>query len=263
MLRRGVRSSSLPLLMKCTGASVLPCIEGKSEQAERAADWGTMVHHWAQTGEVVGPDTRTQNAFKLAILQSGISRAEYWPDGVHEGPVSVSVDGSRQASWDDTERDGWVTGHYDFRWWLFDELWVDDLKTGKFYPNPPAGVEGHHPGLEVGANRYPQDVRSPQLKTYALALTKLLGYQGRTNVTLTHWPRLPLVMRHSLPQRFYVKYEVGELDEHWRGLELMYQEHQHNRRALLGHEDELILRPGDHCKFCPVRDCFVRHTEER
>lgn len=253
-----MRASSLPLLMKCTGAAVLPCVEGKSEQAERAADWGTMVHLWAQTGEIKGPDKRTENALRRAIEESGIQRDEWWPTGVHEGPVSVRVDGVREASWDDSERDGWVTGHYDFRWWLLEELYVDDLKTGKYYSNPPPGIEGHHPGIEVGANRYPQDVRSPQLKTYALALATLLSYKGRVNVSLTHWPRLPLVRRNRLPERFFVQYSQGDLAEHWGALERTYETKRHNQRALLGHEDTLILVPGDHCKFCPVRDCFVR-----
>lgn len=259
-----MRASSLPLLMKCTGAAVLPCVEEKSENAERAAEWGTMVHTWAQTGEIKGPDTRTENALKRAILLSGIDRLEWWPEGVREGPVSVRVDGTREASWDDTVRDGWVTGHYDFRWWLFgDRLWVDDLKTGRYYPNPARGGWGHNPGLEVGANRYPQDVRSPQLKTYVLALSELLGTKNGATVTLTHWPRLPLDRRHAQPQRFWVEYTHEALQRHWTELETTYREKQHNERAMLGHEDSLILRPGDHCKFCPVRDCVVRHEQEK
>lgn len=253
-----MRASSLPLLMKCTGAAVLPCVPGKTEQAEKAADWGTMVHRWVQTGEIVGPNRRMEGDLAKAIEISGIVRDEWWPEGIHEGAVAVRVDGTREASWDDTERDGWITGHYDFRWWMLDELWIDELKTGKFYANPPAGIPGHHEHLEVGENRFPQNVRSPQPKTYALALAELLSYDGWVNVSVTHWPRLPLTHRHCLPTREWVQYNNSDLMGHWYELEKTYQLEQRNQLALYGYEDELILTPGDHCKFCPVRDCFVR-----
>lgn len=259
-----MRCSSLPLLMKCTGAAVLPCDEEESENAARGAEWGTMVHHWAQTGEVRGPSKRLENALQKAIITSGIVREEWWPPGGnHEGKLAIRVDGNgregREVSRDDTPRSGWVTGHYDYQYWMFDgELWVDDLKTGKFYPNPESYLAWHDPTLPVGANRYPQDVRSVQLRTYALALSELLEYRGDVIVSLTHWPRLPLSARHSRPTRLWTSYSHSELMMHWRDLEVTHAQAEHNRRAVVGQEDSLILVPGDHCRFCPVRDCFVR-----
>jgi len=255
-----MRASSLPLLMKCTGAAVLPCVEGKSEAAEKAADWGTMVHYWAQTGIIRGPNKRAERALEKAIEVAGVDRLSLWPTGgVHEGALSIRVDGTREVSRRDDDREGWITGHYDYQYWLFqDVLWIDDLKTGKFYPNPEPGDERHIPDIAVGENRFPQDSFSPQQKTYGLALSELLSHDGPVSVSTTHWPRLPLSYRHAEPMRSWVNYSRQEMLTHWRALELIYEESCKNRRAMLGHEDELVLRPGDHCRFCPVRDCFVR-----
>lgn len=219
-----------------------------------------MAHHWAQTGEVRGRDKRSENAFKKATELNGIIRPAFWPEGgLHEQAVAVRVDGVREVSRDDTPREGWITGHYDYHAWLFeDELWVDDLKTGKFYPNPMPGLPGHMEDVEVGGNRYPQDVRSAQLKTYALGLSRLLSYQGRVNVSVTHWPRLPLAHRHKLPSREFVAHHTNYLAAFWGELEGLYKEKLHNERAMLGHEDSLILRPGDQCRFCPAKtNCFL------
>lgn len=255
-----MRASSLPLLMQCTGSLVLPCEETKSKNAEDGADWGTMVHHWVQTGEIKGRDTRSENAFKKAIHLSEIDRLALWPaGGHHEQALSVRVDGVREASRDDTVREGWITGHYDYSYWLWqDELWIDDLKTGKYYPNPLPGLPGWDPDLDTGENRFPQDPDSPQLTTYALGLAELLSYTGPVNVSVTHWPRLPLARRHTSPVRFWVKHSREDLLVHWSALENTYRETKHNERAMLGHEDSLILVSGDHCRFCPARaNCFV------
>ena len=255
-----LRASKLPLLMRCTGSLVMSCDESKSENADKAAAWGTMVHFWAQTGKVKGPNKRSENALHRAIALSGINRGDYWPDGGnHEGSLSVRVDGRREVSRDDSPRIGWVTGHYDYQYWLLDgELWIDDLKTGKVYPNPAPGWPGHMDGVPVGDNRYPQDVGSPQLKTYALALAELLEYRGPVTVSLTHWPRVPVSLRHSLPERLWTRYSHQELMNHWRDLEMMYEQAQHNQRAAMGHEDTMILVPGDWCKFCPAKDCLFK-----
>lgn len=225
-----------------------------------ATDWGKMAHYWAETGEFRGPDRRTENAFRKAVEISGIDRESYWPSGGnHEGALSLSLDGTRQANRDDSERDGWLTGHYDYTHWLVDgQLWIDDLKTGKLYPNPAPGYLGHMTNLAIGENRFPPSVTSPQMKMYALGLSKLLSYDGPVLVSLTHWPRLPLTARHALPTRTHTEYTKAELAKFWRDLELMYSRAQHNERAFLGLEEELRLQPGEHCKFCPVRDCLFQ-----
>jgi hypothetical protein len=257
-----MRASSLPILAHCTGSLVLPSVEERpySENAEKAAVWGTMVHHWVQTGEINGPNKRAESALKLAIDLSGIDRLSFWPDGgAHEGGLSLRVDGlGREASRDDTPRDGWITGHFDYQWWLWGgELWVDDLKTGRLYPNPVEGYPGHVEGLGAGENRFPPRASSEQQRFYGLTLSELLGYSGPVHTSVTHWPRLPLTARHALPTRNYHCYERADLVEYWRVLEHRYQEHKYNVGVLGGNSNDLILWPGAWCKFCPA-DCLMR-----
>jgi hypothetical protein len=198
-----------------------------------------MVHTWKETGEIRGPSRRMETALRTAIDRSGIDRASLWPTGgVHEQGVSLQVDGNGRAVRDDaTPSGGCITGTDDFQWWLLDELWVDDLKTGKYYEDP-----------ETGSNLYPQDVRSAQLRFYALAIATLLNYTGFVHVSLTHWPRLPLKFRHAEPVRFWTTYHTDELQKYWTELEELYQEIEE------GAKGNYRLRPGDHCRFCPSRN---------
>lgn len=268
-----MRASSLPILAHCTGPLVLPCSTAPpSKNAQDGADWGTMVHHWVQTGEIKGPRSkialqrgRMEAALRKAIELSGIDRLSLWPDGgTHEGGLSLRVDGrSRDASRDDTPRDGWITGHFDFQWWLWGgELWVDDLKTGKFYSNPEPGVIGHRPELGPGENRFPPSARSEQQRFYGLTLSRLLGYRGPVHTSVTHWPRLPLVYRHAPPMRSWHHYTADELRGYYTQLESQYQDFKRNQRAMAGPGGgDLILNPGPWCRFCPVNDCLMRSEQ--
>jgi hypothetical protein len=245
-----LRASRLPLLTRCSGPAYLPTEEDTSENLEKANAWGHMVHHWKETGKVNGPDKRTENAFTRAIRASQTSRDELWPSqGHHETAVALSIDGTRQAlSTHDgvAGLDNWITGTDDFHWYLLeDELWIDDLKTGKWYDDGE------------GNNRYPQDVRSAQLRFYALAISVLLNYTGRVHVSLTHWPRLPLELRHAKPVRYWTEYHTDELQKFWGELEALYQ------RVTDGRKGVFDLNPGDHCRFCPARtNCLVAQEPE-
>lgn len=247
-----LRASRLPLLARCSGPAYLPTEDDTSENLEKANAWGHMVHRWKETGNVVGPDRRTENSFKRAINLSGVNRQELWPNlGQHETAVAVRVDGTREVK---NTHDGvlglpnWITGTDDFHWYLLeDELWIDDLKTGKWYDDPE----------EPGTNRFPQDVRSPQLRLYALAISRLLDYSGVVNVSLTHWPRLPLERRHAPPVRYWTEYTTDELQAYWGTLERLYAEIQRGRQG------DFTLNPGDHCRFCPARNnCLLAQEPE-
>jgi hypothetical protein len=256
-----MRASSLPLLTKCTGSLVLSCTSERSKNADDAADWGTMVHHWVQTGEILGRDKRSEKALARAIELSGIDRLSFWPvGGTHEGGLALRVDGvAREANRDDTPRDGWITGHFDYQWWLWGgELWVDDLKTGKFYANPEPGQMGHVAGLASGENRFPPRADSEQQRFYGLTLSRLLGYRGPVHTSVTHWPRLPLTHRHAPPTRTWHHYSRDELSYYYGELESMYSTHKQNERALVG-DGELTLNSGTWCRFCPARNnCLMR-----
>lgn len=244
-----MRASRLPLLTKCSGSAYLPNDDEQSENAARAAEWGKMVHTWKETGEVRGPSRRMETALRTAIELSGIDRLRLWPEGGrHEQGVALQVDGSgRAVRGDATPTAGFITGTDDFQWYLLeDELWIDDLKTGKYYEDS-----------ETGSNLYPQDVRSAQLRFYATAIAALLSYTGIVHVSLTHWPRLPLKFRHAEPVRFWTEYHTDELQKYWTELEDLYREVQ------AGHQGDFNLRPGDHCRFCSSRNyCLEAVTFE-
>lgn len=246
-----LRASRLPLLMRCSGSAYLETEDDESDNLVKANAWGHMVHKWKETGVISGPDKRTENAFRKAIKASAIDRLHTWPaGGCHEAAVAVRIDGNREIR---NNHDGvfgdprWITGTDDFHWYLLDELWIDDLKTGKWYDDPE----------EPGTNRFPQDVRSPQLRLYALAISRLLDYSGVVNVSLTHWPRLPLERRHAPPVRYWTSYTTDELDKYYAELESLYQ------RVQAGIKGDYSLTPGDHCRFCPARNgCFVAQPPE-
>lgn len=238
--RHELRASRLPLLARCSGSSWLPHSQSEdSEELKKAVDWGHLVHRWKETGRVFGSDRRTEAAFTRAIQRSAISRDSLWPDGgVHEHSVAIRVDGVRAVVVGrppEAEITRWVTGSSDFYYFFADGcLWVDDLKTGKWYDDPNA----------PGTNRFPQDPRSAQLKLYALAIALLLGYTGPVFVSVTHWPRLPLARRLAPPVRYWAKYEWDELYGFYDTLERLYQ----TIRA------EKEVNPGEWCRFCPSRD---------
>lgn len=248
-----LRASRLPLLTKCSGSLYIPGAEEHSDNRDTANAWGHMVHYWKETGEFRGPDKRTESALRRAIDTSGIRRLELWPgEGVHEQAVAVRVDGTRtiQSSHPTgvEELQRWVTGTGDYYHFFIDgELWVDDLKTGKWYDDP------ENPDV----NRFPQDPRSTQLRLYALAIATLLSYRGNVHVSITHWPRLPVARRHRLPARYWTFYTWDELEAFYGELEQLY------RDAEAGKAGHFNLVPGDHCRFCPsLRSCFVAPSDE-
>ena len=260
-----LRASSLPLLLKCPGALSLPSETAPaSEENLRATEWGTMVHRWKETGEINAPSKRAGRDFERALAESGLgaSRLDLWPaGGTHECTVAVRVDGIRDWSVGKGAEcllgePHWCTGHADFWWRIFDgELWVDDLKTGRFYPNPAFG-DRHDPNLPVGANRFPQNPDSYQTQLYALAVAEKLGYAGPVHTSITHWPRLPVALRHSPPDRLWHLTHTNHLRVvYWGQLETLYQEARTNARELT------YLRPGSHCRFCPARSNCMSSQE--
>lgn len=266
-----MRASSLPLLLKCPGSASLPTDNTKSDKAQGAADWGTMVHQWKQFGVVQGPK-RAANALLKAIELSAISRDELWPEGgVHETAMALyvgSADDFETNGWtgddallgetaeDKVGKPGWITGHSDFYWRLFDgELWVNDLKTSRLYPNPLPGLPGHVERLNVGENRFPERANSDQIKCYSLGLAEALGYTGGVHTSVTHWPRLPLLARHAAPTQDWWYWSHDELMAFWGDLERLEATRRHNDAVLSlqsgNLDDSLVLTPGAHCRFCP------------
>ncbi|HEY6019971.1 MAG TPA: PD-(D/E)XK nuclease family protein, partial [Candidatus Paceibacterota bacterium] len=214
------------------------------EKAEEAAGWGKMAHYWKETGKFRG-DKSDLRLFRKAIDLAGVERDTLWPvGGVHEVSAALRIDGRRELRTSEEPLhvllpgDEWVTGTADYVSYLFDdELWVDDLKTGKFYPDQ-----------YTGENRFPQDVESAQLRFYALSNALRRGYNGVVHVSLTHWPREPAAYRNRPPERLWTTYQPQDLELFYVRLEQMYQDIQVDKR------DGLRTKPGDHCRFCPSRN---------
>lgn len=242
-----MRSSSLPLYTKCYGALVLPTEDLSTEDTRDAVDWGKQAHAWKETG--VAKSKALANALKKAGLTEAV-RGELWPSpGEHEVTAALRIDGIRDAVasevplYDVYPGPGWVTGTADFRHFLLGgDLWIDDLKTGKVYPD-----------RTTGENRFPQDVGSTQLRLYALSSATVLGYTGVVHVSLSHWPRLPVALRNAGVQRYWTTYTTDELEVFYKQLEQLYQD-------VVQYPDKRT--PGDHCKFCPSQNYCIYQSKE-
>lgn len=251
------RISSLDRLLACAGSEFLGGTDEKSEGARVAADWGTMVHHWKETGEIVAVNERTNlpPLFEKKLREGGVRREQWWPeDMVHE--LALAVDPSTEGKgyyrslgrgdrgakdkWKTDHSDRFVTGTADGYAWMFDRLWVDDLKTGR----------------DVTFEQHEQ-----QLKGYALGVARVLEYRGPVHATVTWWPRYPVV---SQPQRFGRVIEQDELLAFERGLVTLRNEILRYREAKEKvMATEVHLAGGPQCNWCPSRDeCPSRAESE-
>lgn len=231
------RASSLDRLLACSGGSFLGGTDVKSERAEEAADWGTLVHHWKATGEIkqVNEWKNHPALFKRKLEKSGVKREDWWPveDFFHEKAFAldpdggvVAYDGERAEAWKAERDDRFCTGTCDGFGWMFDTLWVDDLKTGRF----------------VSLEEYKQ-----QLRFYALCVVRLTAYRGDVNLTLTHWPRYP---NHGQPVRMGMVIEQDDLKAFAKQLSRLRSEILRGRD-----KPELVtLNPSESaCLWCPSR----------
>lgn len=233
------RASSLDRLLKCHGDLILGGTDEKSEYVKTAADWGTMVHHWKETGEVIVVNGRKNLAalFEKKLKLGGVKREQWWPMGMtHERAIAINpftaygqmLEGSKEEkeAWKAAHDNNWATGTADGDYWMFDVLAVDDLKTGRF----------------VTEEEYIE-----QRRFYCLGISRLLEYRGPVHATLTWWPRYPVV---SQPQRFGRVFEADELNYFEKRLAKLRDDVRRAREK----RDSLILVPGEHCTWCPSRN---------
>lgn len=231
------RASSLDRLLKCCGGEILEGKDTRSEGMKIAADWGSIGHHWKETGEVVEVNGRKNLVplWEKKIRESGVRREDWWPDSMtHELALGVKpfeayakMVGTREEkdAWKAGLSDEWCSGSLDGFDWMFDVLWVDDLKTGRFVT-----LEEHQ----------------EQMRFYALGASRVLDYRGPVHVTLTHFPRYPVVNK---PVRMGRVIEQDELL--WFEKRLV----QLRDDILRAKEDrkKLQLVAGEHCTFCRAR----------
>lgn len=227
-------------MLVCPGSLTLPRNDTGSPAAREAAAWGTMVHRWKATGEILAEPEHPQHdkLFRYRLHTSGTDRAVWWPgDGKHEVGVAVNtltgaVDrrtgpGPDIDAWKASQPDEAVVGTADWVGTFFGEPWVDDLKTGKAEYLVPAGA-------------------SQQLLLYAYALS---GGAPAVWVSITHWPRYP---RDQQPVRTMHRHTRDDLDSFFRRLVSTRNKVLLNRSLPI---DETIGLDASTrwCVYCPSR----------
>lgn len=181
---------------------MLPREEKKSERAKEAADFGTLVHKWKETGDP--GEGRLAITLKKKLKESGVQRGELWPDGLHEVPLAYNVvtteskalvlpvSSAAKDEWKAGHGPDWVVGTADYIGLLLGGPWVDDLKTGR--------------EAEWLDYKYQQAF-------YLMTWTLFSEHQlmpGRS--TITHWPRYPIAGKTKrfgtvLDESFYLDFQ--------------------------------------------------------
>lgn len=236
------RASELDRLFSCTGSLFLPRVQ---DPPGTAAQWGTLVHSWLETGEIP-----TQEPFRRALTrrlkESGVDREIWWPsEGVHEATFGLNLVsgevvrcvmprlvqmGETQKSysdrWKESLSDEWVVGTLDFGMELLDRPWVDDLKTGRF----------------ASWHDY-----AAQQTFYCVVWSQYLYAELReSRSTITHWPKYPSAGK---PKRKGTLLGVDTLKKFVLELTQLRESVLGLRNT--GKTGELL--PGDQCRYCPSR----------
>ena len=230
-----IRASSLDRLLECNGSLVLPNDAPRSQTSIEAAEYGTAAHAYVENIEDYLQDvTHPKLARKLSMSPDSEHqlRALYTLPGhpTREGHYAYGAGGALRyvgEGWDDFRAAfPGITGTCDYVVDDGTELFVDDLKTGRFPPNP----------------------RSWQIRFYALCAWLIAGKPAVTTVSVTHWPFYPLA---GVPKR---KRSVLNHADH--------AETQRRLDELIARPTEFVV--GTHCKFCPARtNCEAYNRSEK
>lgn len=202
-----------------------------SASRDSAAAFGTLVHHWAETGRV---DLKSASKADIKCLQdklelTGIKRDTYWPKatgGQHEMTFAYNLL-TLEVRWYEGKRagaDDWKGElREDHQWMTATVDWVepypgriDDLKTGRW-------------PVEAEDNK--------QLLSCAMAWWLEAGRPQEYSrpLSITQWPRYP---KHGLPAVNYGNASALDLEAHLQDL-----------RWSLDHPDETNV-DFDSCRFC-------------
>lgn len=232
------RASELERSVACPASTHLARLEGPRNAA---AEWGTLLHDWKETGEWAKGLRKDVIARREAALEeAGYTRDSLWPaGGGHEVSFALhtanrlclsheAATKEEREQWKKSFNEDWITGTAD--WWLPEMApgisWVDDLKTGRreYLPSPE---------------------NSWQLRFYAICAT-MLSKADTVLVSFLSWPRTPAT---STPLRIWGSLERGELLDLY--LPLLEYARQNSRASLVGFPD---TRPGGHCRFCKSQE---------
>lgn len=222
---------------------MLPRSEEKSERAVIAAEWGTAVHKWKETGEF--PEGRIATTLRKKIKESEVTREFYWSGGIHEVPLAYNVitgaaralvlplAGEAKDRWKASYGDEWITGTADYVGLLLEAPWVDDLKTGR--------------KVEYVDYRYQQG-----FYTMVWALSQL-GELVEARSTITHWPKYPIPEK---PRRFGTVLTPDFFSELQGRLKTLREDVMKLRELEeSGRRESVVARlsDGPQCQYCPSR----------
>lgn len=237
-----MRASDSDRALVCPASLVLPKRAERSDKANRAADWGTLVHAWKETG-----DDGSSPTLRKKLLLSSIDREELWPTiggkgGRHEVTFSINLETLQLRIWSPEGsafgRDHWkrrhpankyLTGTIDYlsRRNKGQRLlpWVDDLKTGTW----PVSAK-----------------YSKQLKSYALVPWILGNCETDVLASITQWPKYKL---SGKPKRNFHVLTSADLVKHLHKI----------RWAV--NNTSLVYPTKSGCMFCPCKPDCVDYQE--
>lgn len=232
-----MRASESDRTIICPASLVRAKTGPRSEKADKAATYGTLVHAWKVDG-----DTRGSKTLVKKLQAVSIDREKLWPTVGniygHETTFSVHLETLQLRIWSPTRskyssehwkrrhpRNSYLTGSIDYlskrsRNDLPEIPWLDDLKTGSWPVNAKTSL---------------------QLRSYAIAPWVLGDCNTDVWVSITQWPKYRLDCR---PKRNWHLLKSADIAHHLQKL-----------RWAVRNPDKAI--PSENgCRFCLCKpDC--------
>lgn len=240
------RFSEVDRALLCPASTHLVRLAGKSANAVVAAEWGTKVHAWKETGDwPLATKGKWKGKVELpcarrnaALIASDITREDLWPaDGLHEvsyalhtetSTVGQMIGGTQEEreAWKNSHDNHWITGTADYVGDILGIPWVDDLKTGNpvYLPNDPVALG--------------------QLRGYLLCRMLLEPGAPYGWVSITSWPHFPA---DGIPNRD----RINTIDR--AACMAFLAELEQARQRAMASRSNIQWETGEQCKFCPSR----------
>lgn len=256
-----MRGSEAGRAIICPASLVLPRVPREpSERRDRAANFGTLVHHWKETGDESPPwaDPRDTKTLLKKLVLTGVDREFWWPsdEGRHEVTFALHLptlelrfhEGDKALDLMTTHPDGSVTGVPDRDLWKkgFGNEWLTG--TIDWLGNPAEGV-GYVDDLKTGS--WPVDVKtSAQLRAYSLVPWVMAGQPLAWDglVSITSWPKYKL---SDPPKRTSHTLSALDLEETLVDLRHAYK------------HPEQVVPSEEGCKFCDCKPLCPAWVDEQ
>ena len=259
-----LRASSLDQALECsawigkvTARDKRLCDE-EYAAAEDAKLWGTMVHTWIETGKIRHPLRNSRDKVDAAfakreekllgnrIYKHKLRPTELYPViGQHEIAMAYNwrhgysvLNYAPTYEWKESFDQDWITGSTDFcledvDGTVDDILWVDDLKTGKWWTKTPK--------------------QSAQVKFYAMCIAQHARVPKHgIDLSITHWPKYPASRPPNRRKEVITLEELSTFET--SVVEMCFK--------AVGETKNYNPSPGV-CRFCPARfSCLFRAPVE-